>query len=243
MPNIRPAPEYVEITLYPEGRIDLVEFSNALLSINVEYREWLRAHPELDHNNPSLRLLIEKVKEGSIEIWLAQSAEYAELFVNNSLHDFCKEYFEEFIGGLIAGSILAAKRKRIINAGRLLKWRIKWRYRSPKREFGIDVAITKEQLDTASRNLKKLKERSDEEEHDNELITLMGFHRDGNARIVARSFSENEVSTLLTKETRDVFLQHKDNLFQEGKEFLVKMKVIYRGDDIERYLITKVYTG
>lgn len=101
--------EYIQITIYPEGRVDLAEFASSLLALNAEYRDWLRQHPEYDHNDKDLRLFVDKVSEGSIEVWLTQCADS---LVDGPLGDFATAYFKEIIGTLIVAGGAAILKKR-----------------------------------------------------------------------------------------------------------------------------------
>ena len=231
-------PEFIEITLYPQGRVDLVEFSNALLALTAEYRDWLRQHPKLDHKDPDLRLYIEKLNEGSIEIWLTQAND---LLIYAPLADFCKEYLQEFIGALLLGAVAVASRKRVANTTKFLKWEFKWKYKSPSTEFGIDSKISAGQLETGQANLAELRADSDTERVNKEIIRFKGFHTDGNARTIASRYADTEVKTFLKDQVREIFMNVDENIFKEGKEFLVDMDVIRRQGEIEAYFILEVH--
>ena len=229
-------PEFIEITLYPQGRVDLVEFSNALLALNAEYRDWLRQHPEFDHKDRNLRLYVEKLDNGSIKIWLTQA--YDSL-LNGPLAGFSREYLQDFIGSLARGIAEFATRKKVTNTDRLIRWKFDWQFISPK--IRIKGKMSFMELRVAQNNLKILKADNGTERANKQVIRFKSFHTDGNARTIASKYSDAEVKTLLEHQVRKIFLNADENIFKDGKEFLVDMNVTRKHGEIESYRILKVH--
>lgn len=229
--------EYIEIIIQPNDRVELIEFATALTAINAEYRQWLREHPTLDHNDQDLRLFVEKISEGSIKIWITKAKDI--LF--DTLEDFYKECIEEFYEKLINGKLDSdTSSRQLKNSRALLKWDSFFKYKSHKRSIEFTTSISGESRLRALSETKELLAEKDVVEAKGEVIKFSGFHKESNAKVIASNFSDQETKTFLAPEVRDFFIQEKNNFLHPDKEYLVDMEVTYRHGEVESYLVTRV---
>lgn len=237
MPESSEPREFIEITIHPDGRMDLMEFTRALSSLNSEYRQWLREHPDLDHTDQDLRLFIEKIQEGSVKIWITKAKDH----LIDSLGDFYKDYLDDCISSLIKGADDKIPIGRLKNIRALVRWKMEFRYRSPRgQEFSFDNDISLEAQAKVQNEVKKLLAGKDVTELDNEAIKFAGFHRDSNAKVIVPAISEDEVKTFLAPDVREFFLKETENFLHPEKEYLVNLEITYKQDDIESYYIKEV---
>lgn len=234
------ASEYLELTILPKDRIDLVEFAKALEAINSEYRQWLRDHKEFDHKDRELRLFVEKITEGSLKVFLSKGREL--LFP--VLEGFYKESLSKFFVDLFSDALPQnIPVKQLQNFRAMMKWDFKFRYCSPKRQVELETSIQGEARSEAQEKLIELLAGKEIVDAQSEQITFVGFHQEGNARIIASSFSDNEVRAFMVPEVRSFFLQESENFMRPNKQYLVDMQVHYRSGELEHYNITRVISS
>ena len=231
--------EHIEFTIMPEDRIDLAEFSRALGAINSEYRQWLREHSEFDHRDPALRLVIDKVAEGSLKLFFSKGKDL--------LFPVLRGFYEDedaFLKSLLAETLSDnVPVRRLTNIRALLRWDFKFRYKSPQREIELETSIEGDTRAKTLDNVAELLSGKVVKDAPAEAITFVGFHQEGNARVIAMSFSPHEVKTFMAPDVRTFFLAEAENFLRPNKQYLVDMQVHYRQGEIEHYNVTRVVSA
>ena len=76
------SPRLIEIITHPEGgRMELEKMANSMLAIKRDYHRWLDEQRLSPKDDPSLKLYVEKVEEGSIKLWLAKRKVWSRAFL------------------------------------------------------------------------------------------------------------------------------------------------------------------
>ena len=88
--------ESIQITLIPEGNVELEKFANFISALNRDYRRWLISRGE-NPDKEELKLYIHKIESGSLKVWFARMAKN----IPDSLGDYFVSLFVERIGGLL----------------------------------------------------------------------------------------------------------------------------------------------
>ena len=233
-----PPREYIEITIYPEGRMDLHNFLRALTALNREYRQWLKENHTFDHNDQDLRLFVEKVSDGSIKIWLTKQTE----ILLNCLEGFFQDYILDFITKLIRKKLeeSEAPRSRLLNTRDFLCEEFEFLYESRDRKVSLKRKITKGNVKDVQEEITRLLEIKRVEKHERETIKFAGFHRNNDAKVVAPKFSSDEVKTRMAQPVRQFFLKEENNFLHPEKEYRVDLEITYMNDEIESYYIKNV---
>jgi hypothetical protein len=232
--------EYIEFIILPDDRIDLVEFARALEAINSEYRRWLREHSEFDHRDRDLRLVVEKVSEGSLKLWISKGRDLLFPVLQGFYAEVVKTFLDELMASSLPDNVPV---KRLTNFRAILRWDFRFRYQSPKRIVELETAIQGDTRLEAQDKISELLAGKTVKEALAEAITFVGFHQEGNARVIATSFSQNEVKTFMAPEVRTFFLAEAENFLRPNKQYLVDMQVHYRQGEIEHYNVTRVISS
>ena len=229
--------EHIEILIKPSDRVDLIEFAKALEALNSEYRQWLREKGEFDHKDRDLRLCIDRIDSGSIRIWISKSKE----LILPVLERFFKERIGDFLPALSNGTLdPKVPTKTLMNTRAWLRWDTKFSYESKRRKISLETSLEGQGRIDAQNEVAKRLTGKDVVEVPSEAITFVGFHKENNAKVIAETFSPNDVTAYLASDVRDYFLAEDDNFLAPGKKYLVEMEVHFRQQEIEHYFIKSV---